>query len=172
MNSTTVRTVPTDARGPRSWQLCRIIDSVFPSRYGDPMTRRILWPAAILGAMATSAVAAPASKQPAVVAVLPAVGDSLPLAGHVTWPVREWLYDVPSEKDAAGKIVIHWFCTQKVKMCVDDLARIVTLKENARVYVIAYISGLKGDAKKLDPIRESEGVGRGTVAFGKGVQAM
>jgi hypothetical protein len=51
---------------------------------------------------------------------------------------------------------------------VDDLARIVTLKETGRVYVIAYISGSRSQARKLDPIRESEGVGRGTVAFGRG----
>ena len=54
-------------------------------------------------------------------------------------------------------------------MCTDDLARVVTLKENGRAYVIAYINGNKAQARKLDPIRESEGVGRGTVAFGRGV---
>jgi hypothetical protein len=45
---------------------------------------------------------------------------------------------------------------------------VLTLKENGHVYVVAYINGTKVDAKKLDPIRESEGVGQGTVAYGKG----
>jgi len=45
----------------------------------------------------------------------------------------------------------------------------VDLKEAGRVYVVAYINGTKGQAQKLDPIRESEGVGRGTVAYGPGV---
>jgi len=44
----------------------------------------------------------------------------------------------------------------------------VTLKENnPRVYIIAYVDAPKCEAKKLDPIRETEGVGRGTVAYGK-----
>jgi hypothetical protein len=62
--------------------------------------------------------------------------------------------------DAAGKVVVHWFCAPKVAACTDDLARITTLKENSnRVYVIAYINGTKRDAQKLDPIRESEASG-------------
>jgi acylphosphatase len=100
--------------------------------------------------------------------VLPAVGDSLDLTGTASWPKLDWLYDVPASSDAAGKVVIHWFCAPKVAACSDDLARIVTLKENGRVYVIAYINGTKSQAQKLDPIRESEGVGRGTVAYGRG----
>ena len=32
--------------------------------------------------------------------------------------------------------------------------------------MIAYVNGTKPQAQKLDPIRGSEGVGRGTVAFG------
>ena len=94
------------------------------------------------------------------------------LGGTASWPKLDWLYDVPALNDAAGKVVIHWFCGAKVKTCVDDLARIVTLKENSRVYVVAYIDGTKAQAKKLDPIRESEGVGRGTVAFGPNVTKM
>ena len=125
----------------------------------------------ILGALAASAAAQP-KKAPAVVAAMPAVGDTLTAMGAPTWPKRDWLYDVPSDKDAAGKVTIHWFCSTKVKTCVDDLARIVTMKENGRVYVVAHINGSKGDAKKLDPIRESEGVGKGSVAFGKGTIAM
>jgi hypothetical protein len=102
-------------------------------------------------------------------ATLPAVGEALGLTGAATWPKLDWLYDVPAPSDAAGKVVIHWFCAPKVQACTDDLARVVTLKENGRVYVIAYINGTKAQAQKLDPIRESEGVGRGTVAFGRGV---
>lgn len=109
--------------------------------------------------------AAPAKAPPA---TRPAVGDTFGLQGGTGWPKLDWLYDVPSPVDAAGKVVIHWFCMPRVQACVDDLARIVTLKENGRVYIVAYINGSKGQAQKLDPIRESEGVGRGTVAFGRG----
>jgi len=109
-----------------------------------------------------------ATAQPAV--ELPKVGSELAPNGGVGWPKLEWLYDVPAMTDAAGKVVIHWFCAPKIASCVDDLARITTLKENStKVYIIAYINGSKADAKKLDPIRESEGVGRGTLAFGKNV---
>ena len=96
----------------------------------------------------------------------PKVGDTQPLAGG---DKLQWLYDAPSASDAAGKVVIHWFCTQKIKTCVDDLARVVTLRDAGRVYIVAYINGGQADAKKLDPIRESEGVGRGTVAYGPNV---
>jgi hypothetical protein len=101
-------------------------------------------------------------------AVLPAVGDAFGVEGGPGWPKLDWLYDVPSPGDAAGKVVIHWFCAPRIAACVDDLARIVTLKENGRVYIVAYVNGTKAQAVKLDPIRESEGVGRGTVAFGRG----
>jgi hypothetical protein len=101
-------------------------------------------------------------------AALPAVGDSFGIAGSPGWPKLDWLYDVPAPTDAAGKVVIHWFCAPRLAGCTDDLARVVTLKEAGRVYVIAYINGTKAQAQKLDPIRESEGVGRGTVAFGRG----
>lgn len=101
-------------------------------------------------------------------AALPAVGDSFGIAGAPGWPKLDWLYDVPAPNDAAGKVVIHWFCAPRLVGCTDDLARIVTLKEAGRAYVIAYINGTKAQAQKLDPIRESEGVGRGTVAFGRG----
>ncbi|MBA3393329.1 MAG: hypothetical protein H0T89_11830 [Deltaproteobacteria bacterium] len=116
---------------------------------------------------------APAAPKPAGTS-LPVVGETLPLTGAPGWPVkRDWLYDAPALPDAAGKIVLHWFCGPKVPACADDLARVVTLKENTnRVYVVAYINGTKGQAKKLDPIRESEGVGRGTLAFGKHLKAM
>ena len=102
---------------------------------------------------------------------LPSVGETLAINGAPGWPERlQWLYDNPSFRDATGKIAVHWFCAPKVPACVDDLARLVTLKENSnRVYIIAYINGSLGQAKKLDPIRESEGIGRGTVAYGRNV---
>ena len=115
-----------------------------------------------------AAPAAPAKPAKPPPAALPAVGDTLPLGGGAGWPKLDWLYDVPSPGDAAGKVVIHWFCAPRAQACTDDLARIVTLKEAGRVYVVAYINGTRPQAQKLDPIRESEGVGRGTVAFGRG----
>lgn len=134
--------------------------------------------AAVLGSalVSTSAIAAP-KKKPAkeqITAAAPNVGDTLPVNGAPGWPTQlSWLYDVPSFQDSTGKVVIHWFCRPKVTACVDDLARIVNLKENQRVYVIAYIAATNPrDVKKLDPIRESEGVGRGTVAYGKQVVEM
>jgi hypothetical protein len=115
-------------------------------------------------------------KQPAADAPisLPSVGGTLAPNGAPDWPPKlDWLYDVPSFKDATGKIVLHWFCAPKIAACTEDLARVVTLKEqNGRVYVIAYINGTRADAKKLDPIRAEEGVGRGTVAFGRNVGSM
>ena len=133
---------------------------------------RLVISAAALGSLVTGAAAQPAAKPtrppPAPPAKLPAVGDALGLTGTASWPKLDWLYDVPAPSDAAGKVVVHWFCAAKVAVCADDLARVVTLKENGRVYVIAYINGTTAQAKKLDPIRGSEGVGRGTVAFGRG----
>ncbi|MDX2090238.1 MAG: hypothetical protein SFX73_20430 [Kofleriaceae bacterium] len=127
---------------------------------------RLVFSAAILGA---SVASAQPKKQALPPATMPAIGDFLAVGGNPTWVKRDWLYDVPSTNDAAGKVVIHWFCGARVKACVDDLARLVTLKENApRVYIVANIDGSKAQAKKLDPIRESEGVGRGTLAFGRG----
>jgi len=103
---------------------------------------------------------------------VPKVGDTLGVQGAAPWPKLEWLYDVPSARDAAGKVIVHWFCTPKTQQCTDDLARLVTLREGGHTYVVAYINGTKTDAKKLDPIRESEGVGHGTVAFGKNVATL
>jgi hypothetical protein len=101
-------------------------------------------------------------------AALPTVGDAFALDGGPGRSKLDWLYDVPAASDAAGKVVIHWFCAPRVAACTDDLARIVTLKETGKVYIVAYINGTRPQAKKLDPIRESEGVGKGTVAFGRG----
>lgn len=123
-----------------------------------PMTRAIIAAVAVLGL--TSMTSSAAAQQ------LPATGDLLPITGGAGWPPKlEWLYDVPSPTDAAGKIVVFWFCAPKQPACTDDLARVVTLREHGRVYVIAYVNGNKKEALKLDPIRESEGVGRGTVAY-------
>lgn len=103
---------------------------------------------------------------------MPKVGDTMPLTGGAGWPKLTWSYNAPSANDAAGKVVIHWFCTPKVAACADDLARLVTLREAGGVYIVAYINGSMRDAKKLDPIRESEGVGRGTLATGAGVKKL
>ncbi len=131
---------------------------------------------AVASATMIGAPARAQKKQPAADAPisLPSVGGTLAPNGAPDWPQKlEWLYDVPSFKDATGKIVLHWFCAPKIAACTEDLARVVTLKEqNGRVYVIAYINGTKADAKKLDPIRAEEGVGRGTVAFGRNVGSM
>jgi hypothetical protein len=76
----------------------------------------------------------------------------------------QWLEDAPSTQDASGKVVMHWFCGPKVALCRDDLARVLTLREAGKIYVIAYIMGTKRDAKKLDPVGDAVGVG--TVGFG------
>jgi hypothetical protein len=99
------------------------------------------------------------------------VGDTLALQGG-DWKGVTWTFGTPNADDAAGKVVIHWFCTPKVPECVDDLARMVTLRENGGVYIVAYINASARDAKKLDPIRESEGVGHGAVATGAGVKKL
>src|SRR3954462_2910521 len=126
---------------------------------------------AIVASFAATAAAQPTTrpnKAPPALAVLPAPGEPLELTGTPSWPKLDWLYDVPAPSDAAGKIVIHWFCAPKIAACPDDLARIVTLKEGGKVYIVAYINGTKAQAQKLDPIRDSEGVGRGTLAYGRG----
>lgn len=123
------------------------------------MIRRLACCALVLGTLATTAAAQPK------------VGENLDLAPS-DWPKLKWTMGAPSANDAAGKVVIHWFCTPRVSSCVDDLARIVTLRENGGVYIIGYIPGSARDVKKLDPIRESEGVGRGTVATGPGVKKL
>lgn len=132
---------------------------------------KLLLSAVAVASMFATAAAQPAGDKQALGTSLPAIGETLAPNGAPGWPPKlDWLYDLPSFKDATGKVVIHWFCSPKVPSCVDDLARVVTMKENSnRVYVIAYINGGKGQAKKLDPIRESEGVGRGTLAYGRGV---
>jgi hypothetical protein len=132
---------------------------------------RLVISVVVLGSLIAAAQAKPAkvpAPPPPPPATLPAAGNALGLTGTASWPKLDWLYDVPAPNDAAGKVVIHWFCAPKLPACTDDLARLITLRETGRAYVIAYINGNKAQAKKLDPIRESEGVGRGTVAFGRG----
>src|ERR1041384_1391368 len=131
---------------------------------------RLLTAVALVGSMAATAAAQ--KKEKAAPATLPVVGEALTVNGSPLWGKHDWLYDAPSEKDAAGKILVHWFCGPKVKTCADDLARILTLRESGRVYVVAHIDGTKAQAKKLDPIRESEGVGQGTVGYGKGATTL
>ena len=129
------------------------------------MIRRLALPIVAIGLWSATAAAE-----------VPKAGDALelaPAAWHVNLSAKNtWTLGPPSTMDAAGKVVIHWFCTPKVSACVDDLARLVTLRENGGVYIVAYINGTAKDAKKLDPIRESEGVGRGTVASGPGVKKL
>jgi len=129
---------------------------------------RLLLAALAVGALASTAAADPKKPVAPVAPIpVPTVGTSLELTG-AGWPKFDYLYDAPSPKDAAGKVIVHWFCAPKLTACTDDLARLIALRDGGRVYIVAYINGTKVDAKKLDPIRESEGVGRGTVAFGKG----
>lgn len=137
----------------------------------------------VLGLLSSNAAAQPttspsqaASPQPTAPAPQPtqavsghAVGNTLPLTGEANWPKLSWAYNLPSQNDAAGKVVVHWFCAPTSKECKEDLERVVALREAGGVYIIAYISGSQRQAKTLDPIRESEGVGRGTVAYGPGV---
>ncbi len=130
---------------------------------------RLLYAVAIVGSLSTLAAAQKAKAPPP---TLPAVGEELAVTGTPLWGKQDWLYDGPNPKDAAGKVLVHWFCGPKVKTCVDDLARVVTLREAGRVYVVAHIAGSKSQAKKLDPIRESEGVGQGTVGYGRGATTL
>jgi hypothetical protein len=138
--------------------------------FGLPMNRLVVTLTVLASTVVLGAPArADKKSQPEPPLALPKVGDTLAPNGMPDWPQKlDWLYDQPSFKDATGKVVLHWFCLAKLAECTEDLARVVTLKENnPRVYIIAYVDGSKGEAKKLDPIRETEGVGRGTVAFGK-----
>jgi hypothetical protein len=95
----------------------------------------------------------------------PVVGQPWP------WPSsKDWLEGSPIGSDAAGKVVVHWFCKPKSEDCKTDLARIFNMREQGNVYVIAYINGTKRDATKLDPVRGE--VGAGAVAYGKSVAAL
>jgi hypothetical protein len=131
--------------------------------------------ALVTALVVTPAVADTPKKEPTLPPPpLPKVGDDVRAQRPdvAPWPKLDWLYEAPNPRDSAGKVIVHWFCSPKVQACSDDLARIVTLKENGNAYVIAYINGTKSEAQKLDPIRGSEGVGAGTVAYGKGVAAL
>lgn len=95
-----------------------------------------------------------------------------PAIGEVwVWPsAKDWLEGAPNGNDAAGKVVVHWFCKPRVEDCTTDLARIFHMREQGSIYVIAYINGSKRDAQKLDPVRGE--VGAGAVAYGKSVAAL
>lgn len=122
-----------------------------------------------------AATSASADTARGVAASLPKIGDALSPSGGSDWPKLTWLYDAPSEKDATGKVAIHWFCAPQTQLqpCIDDLARLVTLRDTGKVYIVAYINAYgRADIKRVDPIRESEGVGKGTVAYGKPVSTL
>lgn len=88
------------------------------------------------------------------------------------WPsLKDWLEGGPVGSDAAGKVVVHWFCKPRSEDCKTDLARIFNMREQSTsVYVIAYVNGSKRDATKLDPVRGE--VGAGAVAYGKPVATL
>src|SRR5262245_25365414 len=110
-----------------------------------------------LALLCLAILSATASADPPAKATLPKVGDPLALTGAGEWPKLAWLYEEPSSTDAAGKVVVHWFCAPKIKTCTDDLARMINLRDTNHAYIIAYINGSGRDSKELDPIRESEG---------------
>jgi hypothetical protein len=132
------------------------------------MIRRIAASAFVLGICSTPALAEPAANAPHAGDVL----ELAPASWTTTMGKTQWTMGTPSTTDAAGKVVIHWFCSPKVTECNEDLTRLVALRDTGNVYIVAYINGSQRDAKKLDPIRESEGVGRGTVASGPGVKKL
>ncbi len=119
----------------------------------------------LFGVTAATANAQPRRK--AVAAKTPPPAPPMALAVGQPWnagTLPQWLGDPPVANDAAGKVTMHWFCNAKVATCKDDLARVLTLREAGKIYVVAYIDGTKRDAGKLDPVRDA--VGAGAVAFG------
>ncbi|HUQ01280.1 MAG TPA: hypothetical protein VM261_02240 [Kofleriaceae bacterium] len=107
----------------------------------------------------------------AIALVAPAHADTPAIGDVWVWPTaKDWLEGQPVGNDAAGKVVVHWFCKPKVEDCKIDLARIYNMREQGSIYVIAYINGSKRDATKLDPVRGD--VGAGAVAYGKSVAAL
>jgi hypothetical protein len=106
-------------------------------------------------------------------AATPAFADTPAIGDSWVWPTvrgSDWLEGAPSGNDAAGKVVVHWFCKPKVEDCKIDLARVYNMREQGNIYVIAYINGSKRDAQKLDPVRGD--VGAGAVAYGKSVSTL
>ncbi len=98
----------------------------------------------------------------------PAFAETPKLGEVLTWPsLKTWLEDPPVPADAAGKVVVHWFCSAKAPLCKDDLARLIALREAGKIYVIGYINGSKRDAGKLDPVRSA--IGGGAVSYGAAV---
>lgn len=128
------------------------------------MIRSMASSTALAASVAATLALAAAATTPAH-AETPAIGETW------VWPtVKDWLEGPPSGNDAAGKVVVHWFCKAKVEDCKIDLARIYNMREQGSIYVIAYINGSKRDALKLDPVRGD--VGAGAVAYGKSVAAL
>jgi hypothetical protein len=76
----------------------------------------------------------------------------------------QWLDEAPSVPDSAGKLTMHWFCAPKNAACKDDLARVLSLRDAGKIYVIAYVMGSKKDALKFNPIGDA--VGAGAVGYG------
>lgn len=118
------------------------------------MTRVLAYLLPLAASLAfTAALPSSASAEP------PKEGDSW------AWPtLKTWLEDPPVVNDTAGKVVVHWFCSARAPLCKDDLARLVTLREAGKIYVIGYINGSKRDAQKLDPVRSA--IAGGAVAYG------
>ena len=115
----------------------------------------------------TAAVAGPAAGP---TPQLPKVGDTITAAG---WPTQTWMYDAPSANDAAGKITIIWSAIRKARRAPTISRASSRCADTGKVYIVAYINAAtSAQAKKLDPIRDSEGVGKGTVAFGKGAMTL
>lgn len=101
----------------------------------------------------------------------PALAETPQIGDSWVWPTaKDWLEGSPSGNDAAGKVVVHWFCKPKIEDCKTDLSRLYNMREQGSIYVVAYINGSKRDAKKLDPVRGE--VGAGAVAYGKSVAAL
>src|SRR5689334_5519038 len=78
--------------------------------YTIDMIRRLALAAFVLGFSALSHGTAFAQ------ANAPKPGDVLDLA-PAAWGKQAWSFGAPSNNDAAGKVVIHWFCTPKVSAC-------------------------------------------------------
>lgn len=101
-------------------------------------------------------------------AVSTSSAETLKVGDSFAWPSQKsWLEDPPVSNDAAGKVIVHWFCSARAPQCKDDLARLVSLREAGKIYVIGYINGSKREAQKLDPVRSA--IAGGAVAYGPAV---
>ena len=98
---------------------------------------RLVLSVVALGSLVASAQAKPAKPPLPAPPTLPAAGDGLSLTGPASWPKLDWLYDVPAASDAAGKVVIHWFCAPKIPACADDLARVIALRDTGEARILS-----------------------------------